>query len=360
MNRAIFASLTILCLLSVSEITGFIQVAKADCGTIYIRADGSIDPPTAPMHTADNITYTLTGNITVDADGIVIERDNIVVDGAGYTINRSMESRNGSGIMLTSRSNVTVRDMTIKNFFYAYGIRLHSSSNNTLSGNNVTASSWVDIATGGGISLQSSSDNNVLSGNNVANNVAGILLDSSSNNTLSDNNAANNGGKDGRGIALCSSSRNTLSGNNVANNTYGIVLEYSSDNNTLSANNVTANNEDGIRVRNSSGNRIFHNNFLNNTYQTYVEGSINTWDDGYPSGGNYWSDYNGTDANHDGIGDTLYVVDANNADHYPLVVPNVIPEFPSFLILPLFMVATLLAVTIYKKSMKTRTGTREK
>jgi hypothetical protein len=54
----------------------------------------------------------------------------------------------------------------------------------------------------------------------------------------------------------------------------------------------------------------------------------NKWDNGYPSGGNYWSDYNGTDlysgpyqnvTGSDGIGDTPYVIDANNTDHYPLM-----------------------------------------
>ena len=64
----------------------------------------------------------------------------------------------------------------------------------------------------------------------------------------------------------------------------------------------------------SSGNKIFHNNFEMNSIQAYVETSSlgNVWDNGYPSGGNYWSDYNGIDANHDGIGDVPYVIDANN------------------------------------------------
>jgi hypothetical protein len=71
----------------------------------------------------------------------------------------------------------------------------------------------------------------------------------------------------------------------------------------------------------------------------------NAWDDGVS--GNYWSNYNGTDANQDRIGDTPYIIDINNVDHYPLM--NVIPEFPSFLILPLFFIATLLAVIIYRR-----------
>jgi len=79
----------------------------------------------------------------------------------------------------------------------------------------------------------------------------------------------------------------------------------------------------------SSNNTIYHNNFVNNTNQVYQEENFNnTWNEVYPSGGNYWSDYNGTDlysgpyqniTGSDGIGDTPYVIDANNIDHYPLM-----------------------------------------
>jgi len=80
----------------------------------------------------------------------------------------------------------------------------------------------------------------------------------------------------------------------------------------------------------SSNNSVFHNNFIDNAVQVYSSASTNVWDNGYPSGGNYWSDYNGTDLysgvyqnepGSDGIGDTPYVIDENNVDNYPLIYP---------------------------------------
>jgi hypothetical protein len=48
-------------------------------------------------------------------------------------------------------------------------------------------------------------------------------------------------------------------------------------------------------------------------------GYVNSWDAGYPFGGNYWSDYDGGDSDGDGIGDTPYYIDEGNVDHYPLM-----------------------------------------
>jgi parallel beta-helix repeat protein len=176
MNRAVFASLTILLLLSISSITGLIQAVKADGGTIYIRAEGSISPSTAPVYSADNTTYTLTGNITANADGIVVGRDNIVLDGAGFTV-----AGNGtaSGVILGDLENVTVGNMTITNFLD--GIVLYTSFGNILSGNNVANNQW-GIVLSSNVFYWGGSSNNTLSGNNVENNGYGIYLDSSSNN----------------------------------------------------------------------------------------------------------------------------------------------------------------------------------
>jgi hypothetical protein len=68
-------------------------------GTIYIRADGSIDPSTAPISTVDSVTYTFTDNIN---DSLVVERDNIVVNGAGHVLEGA---GTGNGMSLTGRSN---------------------------------------------------------------------------------------------------------------------------------------------------------------------------------------------------------------------------------------------------------------
>jgi len=87
MEKTILAIMLTLLLTSVLTLAFNIQLLKAEwSGTVYIRADGSIDPPGAPVITYDNVTYTLTGNVTSNTDGIVVQRNNIIVDGAGYTL----------------------------------------------------------------------------------------------------------------------------------------------------------------------------------------------------------------------------------------------------------------------------------
>jgi len=97
----------------------------------------------------------------------------------------------------------------------------------------------------------------------------------------------------------------------------------------------------------SSNNTIYSNNFVNNDLQVLIDtDSANVWDNG--AEGNYWNNYTGTDNDGDGMGDTPYVIDENNQDNYPLVKQYIIPEFPSWIILPIILVVTIFAIVIKK------------
>jgi parallel beta-helix repeat protein len=223
---------------------------------------------------------------------------------------------NVEGIYLQdSSSNVVSGNNATENS--QYGIYIVYCSDNTVSGNNITAN------TDYGIQL-TSSNSSVIDCNNVTANGYGIFISSSSNNIFSGDNVTANSLV---GFYIWQSTEDTVSLNNVTANGEGFYLGYSS-NSTVSGNNVMANIDVGIDLLSSSNNVIFHNNFINNTSQALISNSTNTWDNGYPSGGNYWSNYNGTDffsgpyqnvTGSDGIGDVPYVIDANNTDHYPLM-----------------------------------------
>jgi len=84
--------------------------------------------------------------------------------------------------------------------------------------------------------------------------------------------------------------------------------------NTISGNNI------GIKLSHSTGNTIYWNTFDNNAHQVSTSNPAGiVWNKGYPDGGNYWSDYQGTDTDGDGIGDTPHIIDAYNQDRYPLM-----------------------------------------
>lgn len=138
---------------------------------------------------------------------------------------------------------------------------------------------------------------------------------------------------------LCYSNENVVTKNEVSIASFSGISLTNAHNNLLTKNWLFNNIEsalppfsDGIalNIEMSFNNCIYHNHFVNNTYKVFITDSANTYDNGYPLGGNYWSDYNGTDfyssphqneTGSDGIGDTPYVIEENNQDRYPLMSP---------------------------------------
>ncbi len=132
------------------------------------------------------------------------------------------------------------------------------------------------------------------------------------------------------GIALFETNNSRILNTSVSNNCFGISLGYSS-NNVLVGNDVS-NNVGGISLSSlSNDNLIYHNNFIDNTNQASSDntGTNNLWDNGYPCGGNYWSDYEEKYPDASGIGvsgiwNVAYAISggAGAQDRYPLMQPS--------------------------------------
>ena len=136
----------------------------------------------------------------------------------------------------------------------------------------------------------------------------------------------------GTGIYCSYGSDNDIHENSITDCESGIRLSYS-DNNRIFRNNIK-NCGISISIYVSNSNGFYSNNFIDNVQHvserhdhflypgSYFYSVNNTWDNGKE--GNYWSNYTGTDAKGDGIGDTPYYIYENYTDHYPLMAPIII------------------------------------
>ncbi len=92
----------------------------------------------------------------------------------------------------------------------------------------------------------------------------------------------------------------------------------------LFVNNSFHQNKVGIYIRyDAQLNTIYHNNYQGNKNNHDVDWRRpNTWDDDYPSGGNWWCGFQCNDTNDDDICDEEYpIVEPDNIDRYPLEFP---------------------------------------
>ena len=222
---------------------------------------------------------------TQNALGINIQADNC-------TINDNIFQNNYIGVFCALQSSTTITNNIISSSIKD-GIRFYAGSLNNISDNSIIGNAVSGIAIGGYL--------NILSGNILQNNFRGIGLGSSYS-VVFDNKIMSNAES---GIWL-SGSNNIISANELAANKYGVFITTQ-----------------GAAPRT---NQFYHNNFENNSRNAIGNSSflVESWDNGYPSGGNYWSDYqtkypNSVEKGSSGIENTPYMINSNNTDNYPLI-----------------------------------------
>ncbi len=286
---------------------------------VYIQPDGSVKPSTAPIARMGD-TYTLTANIS---DSLIeVQRDGVVLDGAGFTLERKGEFTYAKeGVLLQGRTRVTIANFTFIDF--SYGVRLSNSSGCAISGNTFSAVRY-------GIWISDHSTNNLISRNVISqswafghghsakymNNYYGISIHNSSHNTLRDNQMIDNyrdfwvdasgfaspldltndvdssntvNGKpiyywvgehdrtvptDAGYVALINCRNITAENLNLGCNGQGVLLAYTSDSTVKSCN--LYNNTFGIEIQQSPNNRILDNQLGFNDWgiSTYTSGNM--------------------------------------------------------------------------------------
>ncbi len=276
---------------------------------------------------------------------ILVERNIVVPHRTGIWIEKSFDitlEKNdvvsgSTGLLLKMSSGVLASRNNISN--NAYGIEIDGSSQVAVSSNNITRNgvAGVELSNACDETGCSGSGSVLLTYNHVFGNgydyhgafmQGGLSLLDADNVTVLGNEFIDNSD----GIGLESSRNVTVSANGFYSNYNGVVSRSSDNGGIISANSIY-NNWNGIVAGIAKNVAIFHNNLGNNTVQATSGEAV--WDDGYPSGGNYWSDYTGVDNCRgpsqdqcpypDGIGDTPYGImvsppdTANAEDHYPLM-----------------------------------------
>lgn len=269
------------------------------------------------INTTGGSGVSITGNRTQLTDNIIITPTSLKTNYGNISANIFLGDVGING----SYSNIAENNFS--GYISAFGSHLNISANNKNSsnkvgvmdsgikvdgsfcviyGNNITAKGLVP-----GIGV--SGERNFVAKNIVDSSDVGIAV-SGSNNILYANRITNckddsfvSGISPTSGVALRVSGNNTLYANYIAYNTWGADVNVHPETNLTST--------------------LYHNNFVGNTYQVAALSRFRYGNDSFDNGveGNFWSDYNGIDANSDGVGDVPYIIDDNRSDRYPLMAP---------------------------------------
>jgi nitrous oxidase accessory protein NosD len=298
----------------------------------------SITPTVESVYSAYfNRTYYYPGN------AIIIDSDNVKI--SGLTINSTGGITGcadkmylvSNSITLGKACSLTGSEINIERNTLNGDDWQVSGSNLTLTGNRVNAANHSISINASYCSI-------------YGNDISGTLVIWGSVNTISHNSydlmfifygdyntVQGNSGEISLGNSDRSCSNNIVSGNLIKGpSVWGIWIGSTCRNNIFHDNYIIDEGYDpygedynsAVCICNLNGgnglNNTFYNNaFINNSanikfYSEYHTGG-NAWEFG--GVGNYWSDYNGIDANGDCIGDTPYIINSENRDNHPLIAP---------------------------------------
>jgi parallel beta-helix repeat protein len=242
-------------------------------------------------------------------------------------------------VTVSNCSHIQIYGFTIRNTA-AGGAQVY------LTGSNDTISDNI-IESGLGDAIRIVGSGNVVANNTIKSNLKCGIDIVGSNSTVSGNVIESN---DESGIQICGPNSSVADNVIQSSGQFGIYLTEAK--NSVVVNNTIQDNEVGIKCETSTEDTlVYQNRFVGNVKQAIDDGLANEWDDGYPcnlmnktGGGNYWSDYNGTDLyegpsqnengyrdspSPDGIGDEPYIINSSSIDHYPLFIIQNVTQNPA-------------------------------